>query len=149
MACFPLKEHCKHFTREQIIEIATEKLHQSGLESKHFDKLPAEISGGMRKRVGLARALALDPKILLYDEPTTGLDPILTEMVDDLIYDTHHNQKEATTIIISHDLSAAFRLADRIVMLHEGKVLLSGSPQEFLDSKIEFIKKFVDKGMKR
>ena len=81
--------------------------------------------------------------------PTTGLDPILTEMVDNLIYDAHNNQMDATSIVISHDLAAAFRIGENIVMLHEGKVLLSGTPEDFLKSDHEFIKRFVDKGMKR
>jgi phospholipid/cholesterol/gamma-HCH transport system ATP-binding protein len=101
----------------------------------------------MRKRVGLARALALDPEILLYDEPTTGLDPILTEMVDDLILETHR-RIGATSIIVSHDLFAAFRLADFIVMLDRGRVLLSGTPDDFRASDQELVKKFLAKGFK-
>ncbi|MCB0414033.1 MAG: ATP-binding cassette domain-containing protein [Bdellovibrionales bacterium] len=149
-AMFPLIEHRKDLSRDQMKTIASQKLVDSGLDPRHFDKLPSEISGGMRKRVGLARALALEPEILLYDEPTTGLDPILTEMVDNLIYETHHKQGDkATSIVISHDLSAAFRLADKIVMLHEGKVLKSGTADDFLNSDHEFIRLFVDKGMRR
>lgn len=146
---FPLVEHRRDLTQMEVEKIAAEKLILSGLDEKHFDKLPSEISGGMRKRVGLARALALDPEILVYDEPTTGLDPILTKMVDQLIYDTHQKQVGKTTIVISHDLGAAFRLGDYIVMLHEGKVLLSGPPEVFLNSDDELIRRFVDKGMGR
>ena len=108
-------------------QMARRKLTQSGLEEKHFDKLPAELSGGMRKRAGLARALVLDPEILFYDEPTTGLDPILTEMVDNLIHDTHHNHEGATSVVISHGFCwRSFRIADHIVMLDKGQVLLFG-----------------------
>ena len=103
----------------------------------------------MRKRVGLARALALDPEILLYDEPTTGLDPILTEMVDNLILETHQNHKGSTSVIVSHDLIAAFRLADHIVMLDKGHVLLSGTPEAFLKSDVDLIQKFLAKGFRR
>ncbi|MEZ4873812.1 MAG: ATP-binding cassette domain-containing protein [Bdellovibrionales bacterium] len=119
------------------------------MDEIHFKKLPSELSGGMRKRVGLARALALDPEILIYDEPTTGLDPILTEMVDDLILSTHRRIKGATTIVISHDLSAAFRIGENIVMLDKGKVLMQGKPEEFLRTEDQFIRKFVDKGIRR
>ena len=107
-------------------------------------------SGGMRKRVGLARALALDPEILIYDEPTTGLDPILTEMVDDLIHETHTREEgRVTSIVVSHDLMAAFRIGQYIVMLDKGKVLHSGTPKDFLESDIPLVKKFVEKGTKK
>jgi phospholipid/cholesterol/gamma-HCH transport system ATP-binding protein len=102
----------------------------------------------MQKRTGLARALALDPEILIYDEPTTGLDPILTEMVDNLILSTHKNREGLTSIMVSHDLSAAFRIADNIAMLDSGKVLLYGTKDDFFNSKIELVQKFVAKGMK-
>ena len=144
---FPLKEHKPELGRTKMIEIARGKLKQSGLDEKHFHKLPSELSGGMRKRVGLARALALNPEILIYDEPTTGLDPVLTEMVDDLILSTHNLHKGTTSIVVSHDLHAAFRIADFMAMLHNGKVLLTGTPQDFLDTEIELVKKFVAKGV--
>lgn len=144
---FPLKEHKPELGRPKMIEIARGKLKQSGLDEKHFHKLPSELSGGMRKRVGLARALALNPEILIYDEPTTGLDPVLTEMVDDLILSTHNLHKGTTSIVVSHDLHAAFRIADFMAMLHNGKVLLTGTPQDFLNTEIELVKKFVAKGV--
>lgn len=146
---FPLNEHRRDLKPSQRKEIARQKLAASGMDEAHFNKLPAEISGGMRKRVGLARALALDPQILMYDEPTTGLDPILTEMVDDLILSTHEHHEGATTLVISHDLNAAFRLGEYIVMLDKGKVLLSGTPDDFLKSDNEFVQRFVSKGIKR
>jgi phospholipid/cholesterol/gamma-HCH transport system ATP-binding protein len=120
-----------------------------GLESKHFAKLPADLSGGMRKRVGLARALALDPEILLYDEPTTGLDPILSEVVDDLIDSTHRNHPGSTSVVVSHDLFAAFRISDYIVMLNKGGVLLAGKPEVFHKSDTELVMKFLSKGFKQ
>jgi phospholipid/cholesterol/gamma-HCH transport system ATP-binding protein len=147
--CFPLREHRSYLSAEKIIDIATHKLSISGMDEKHFTKLPSELSGGMRKRVGLARALALDPEILLYDEPTTGLDPILTEMVDNLILDTHRQVKGTTSIVVSHDLAAAFRIADYVVMLDKGKVRMSGLPQDFLSSDDELVKKFIAKGFRR
>jgi phospholipid/cholesterol/gamma-HCH transport system ATP-binding protein len=144
---FPLKEHKPELGREKMVEIARTKLGQSGLDEKHFQKLPSELSGGMRKRVGLARALALNPEIMIYDEPTTGLDPVLTEMVDDLIVSTHNLNKGTTSIVVSHDLYAAFRIADFVAMLNNGKVLLTGTPQDFMNTDIELVKKFVDKGV--
>lgn len=146
--CFPLYEHRRDLKPTQVLRIAEEKLHQVGLDSKHFNKLPSQISGGMQKRTGLARALALDPEILIYDEPTTGLDPILTEMVDNLILSTHKLKEGTTSIMVSHDLGAAFRIADHIAMLDSGRVLLFGTREDFFKTDIELVKKFVDKGMK-
>jgi phospholipid/cholesterol/gamma-HCH transport system ATP-binding protein len=146
--CFPLIEHRRDLKEAQVLRIAEEKLVQVGLEAKHYNKLPSQISGGMQKRTGLARALALDPEILVYDEPTTGLDPILTEMVDNLILSTHKLREGLTSIMVSHDLSAAFRIADYIAMLDSGRVLLFGTPDDFFNTDIELVKRFVDKGMK-
>lgn len=146
--CFPLEEHRRQLKKEQVIQIAFEKLKMVGLDPKHYEKLPSQISGGMQKRTGLARALALDPEILIYDEPTTGLDPILTEMVDNLVLETHKLHEGTTSVMVSHDLASAFRIADFIVMLDAGKVLLSGTADDFFKSDIELVKRFVDKGMK-
>ncbi|HRO66664.1 MAG TPA: ABC transporter ATP-binding protein [Pseudobdellovibrionaceae bacterium] len=146
--CFPLLEHRRDLSKKQVVEIANEKLRLVGLDPKHDKKLPSQISGGMQKRTGLARALALDPEILIYDEPTTGLDPILTEMVDNLILDTHKLREGTTSVMVSHDLYAAFRIADYVAMLDAGRVLLWGTPKDFEKSDIELVRKFVDKGMK-
>lgn len=146
---FPLNEHRRDLKKQERIEQAKTRLKLVGIDEKHFQKLPGQISGGMQKRVGMARAIALNPEILLYDEPTTGLDPILTEMVDNLIIETHKYQEGCTSIVVSHDFTAAFRLADYIAMLDSGKVLLFGTPQEFLDSDNELVRKFVDKGIQR
>lgn len=146
---FPLREHRSQLSRDEMIEIAKKRLGESGLDEKHFKKLPSEMSGGMRKRVGLARALALDPEVLIYDEPTTGLDPVLTEMVDNLILDTHNLRKGTTSVIVSHDLYAAFRIGDFIAMLDSGRVLLFGTPEDFLASEIELVKRFVAKGVRK
>lgn len=148
-AAFPLKEHRRDLNKAQREELARHKLKISGLDEVHYQKLPAELSGGMRKRVGLARALALDPEVLLYDEPTTGLDPILTEMVDDLILTTHKSHKGTTSVVISHDLHAAFRLGDYIVMLDKGFVRMQGTPEEFINTDNKFVRKFVNKGIRR
>jgi phospholipid/cholesterol/gamma-HCH transport system ATP-binding protein len=147
--CFPLIEHRMDLGEKKIVEIARQRLESVGLQEKDFGKLPSEISGGMQKRTGLARALALDPEILFYDEPTTGLDPILTEMVDELIVKTHRRRQGITSVMVSHDLNAAFRIADFVVMLHSGGVLLSGTPQVFFDSENELVRKFVSKGTRK
>lgn len=147
--CFPLVEHRRELSEKQIIDIASKKLKQVGLEEKHYSKLPSQISGGMQKRTGLARALALDPEIIFYDEPTTGLDPILTEMVDNLILETHKHREGITSVMVSHDLEAAFRIADYVAMLNAGQVLLYGTPEDFFNTDIELVKKFVAKGMRR
>ncbi len=144
---FPLNEHRRDLSLNKRKEIAAARLKLVGLDEKDFQKLPAQLSGGMQKRVGLARALALDPEILLYDEPTTGLDPIITEMVDNLISSTHKRRGDLTSIIVSHDISAAFRLADYIAMLDKGKVLLFGKPEEFFESDIDLVKRFISKGI--
>ncbi len=146
---FPINEHRRSLKKSERIKIAKEKLIQSGLAEKDFKKLPSEISGGMRKRCGLARALALDPDIIVYDEPTTGLDPILTEMVDDLILSTHKLSDQTTSLVVTHDLHAAFRIGDNIAMLHGGKVLLEGTAEDFYNTDIELVKKFVDKGVNK
>lgn len=147
--CFPMIEHRRTWSMEDITETATQKLKDSGMEAKHFHKLPSELSGGMRKRVGLARALALNPDIILYDEPTTGLDPILTEMVDDLIVKTHEMNPKSTAVVVTHDLYAAFKLAHFMVMLDKGKVLLSGTQEDFTNSNIPLVKQFLAKGFKK
>ncbi len=144
---FPLDEHRRDLRLKAKEEIATSRLRLVGIDDKHFSKLPGELSGGMQKRVGLARAIALDPEILLYDEPTTGLDPIISEMVDNLVVNTHKHREGLTSIIVSHDLTAAFRIADYVAMLDSGQVLLFGKPEEFFGSEIELIKKFISKGI--
>jgi len=146
---FPLQEHRRNLSPNEISDIARKKLLQVGLDPKHYEKLPSQISGGMQKRTGLARALALDPEILIYDEPTTGLDPILTEMVDNLILETHKHREGVTSVMVSHDLHAAFRIADEIVMLDGGRVLLDGTPEDFYRTENELVKKFVAKGMRK
>lgn len=146
---FPLREHRRKLKKEEMLEIAKARLHDAGLDPKHFQKMPSEMSGGMRKRVGLARALALDPEILIYDEPTTGLDPVLTEMVDNLIVSTHNLRKGSTSVVVSHDLYAAFRIADHVAMLDNGRVLLYGTPDDFLNSEIDLVKRFVAKGVRK
>ncbi|MES1227343.1 MAG: ATP-binding cassette domain-containing protein [Armatimonadota bacterium] len=106
--------------------------------------LPSELSGGMRKRVGLARALALKPEVLLFDEPTSGLDPVTAYSIDQLIVETRQ-KTGAACVVVSHDLHSVVRVADRIVFLHEGHIVFEGSPKEFQESRDTSIRELVDK----
>lgn len=112
---------------------ALESLAAVGIGKNDVRKLPSEISGGMRKRVGLARALALDPKIVLYDEPTTGLDPITTFAIDRLVAGLR-DERGVTSLLVSHDLASVVRVADRIAFLHQGELAFIGKPDEFIAS---------------
>ncbi len=137
---FPLKETSLKSRAEQL-EIVAKTLEQVGLPGSG-DKYPSQLSTGEKKRVGLARALVTKPKILLYDEPTTGMDPLISEMIDELIVQTNHNNPGMTSIVISHDLKAALATAERIIMLYKGRVALSGTPQEFKTSKDPVVRQF-------
>ena len=142
---FPLKEFTP-LSKEEIDEKVLKLMEQVGLEEHAFHKLPSEISGGMRKRVGLARALALEPKIMLYDEPTTGLDPITTHMVDDLITATHKRNAHIpmTSVIISHDIAATLRISDYVAFLEKGRVVEHSSVEDFKKSSNPIIQKFLE-----
>ncbi|MDB4966590.1 MAG: transporter ATP-binding protein [Myxococcales bacterium] len=138
---FPLIEHTKK-SKSEIHEMVTKRLNSLGLRNIE-KKFPAELSGGMRKRVGLARALVLEPQILLYDEPTTGLDPVATKNVDDMIRDIS-KETGVTSVVISHDMASTFRIAHRISMLYEGKIAVTGSPEEIKRSNLPFVREFVE-----
>ena len=138
---FPLREH-SDFSEARIAELVTAVLIQVGLESA-ADKLPAELSGGMRKRAGLARALVHRPEILLYDEPTTGLDPILTAQINRLILETQGRRPGITSVVISHDMTSAFEIADHIAFLHEGRIIAEGPPVHFREHPDPRVQQFV------
>jgi len=142
---FPMREFTKK-SNKQITEDVLSLMSQVGLEDHAWHKLPSEISGGMRKRVGLARGLALQPKVMLYDEPTTGLDPITTHMVDNLIRRTHKNGESLpmTSVIISHDIAATLRLSDYIAFLELGQVVEHSSVEDFKKSDNPTIKRFLE-----
>ncbi len=142
---FPMREFTK-LSEKEIHANVMELMRQVALDEFAHHKLPSEISGGMRKRVGLARALALKPKIMLYDEPTTGLDPITTHMVDDLITSTHKNNAAVpmTTVIISHDIAATLRISDYVAFLELGRVVEHSSVEEFKKSTNPTIQKFLE-----
>jgi phospholipid/cholesterol/gamma-HCH transport system ATP-binding protein len=137
---FPLNEHTR-LTRRQILEIVDQKLLQVGLRDVAH-KMPSELSGGMRKRVGLARAMALDPKIILFDEPTTGLDPITADAIDRLIVDTQKHTK-ATCVAISHDIESTFKIADTVAMLYQGKIIAVGTPGEVKSGENPALQQFI------
>ncbi len=131
----------REYSPEQIDEIVTEKLEVVGMAETR-DKLPSELSGGMRKRVGLARAIATNPDIMLYDEPTSGLDPVTSDVIDDLIVEL--NQKlHVTSITVTHDMRSAFKIADRIVMLYGGKVEFDGTPDQVRSSSNPVLRQFI------
>ena len=137
---FPLKEHTQKSAAE-IRDIVADRLGQLGLQGMQR-KYPGEMSGGQRKRVGLARALVLEPEILMYDEPTTGLDPLATRNVDEMILEAGERYK-VTSVVISHDMASVFRIADRIAMLHEKKILCAGTPQAIAKSDLPYVHEFL------
>lgn len=137
---FPLREHRK-MTHSEIIRVVAEKLALVGLSGIE-EKMPSELSGGMRKRVALARAIALDPDILLFDEPTTGLDPIMTSSIDRLIIETQQ-RFQMTCVVISHDIQSVFRIAHNIAMLYEGKIIEVGTPEVFRQSSNPVVQDFL------
>jgi len=137
---FPLTRIRKEMTPEEMEAKILEVLENVGLASA-IDKMPSELSGGMRKRISLARTIVVDPLIMLYDEPTTGLDPVTSDEISSLILDVQKKYR-TSSIIITHDLKCALKVADRILMLNEGKVHMVGTPKEFEASKDELVASF-------
>lgn len=135
-----LREH-SDYSDNEINDIIREKLAQVGLE-KIEDKKPAELSGGMKKRVGLARAIAMNPEFVLYDEPTTGLDPIMADAINDLIIHLK-NSLNITSIAVTHDMVSAYKISDRIAMLHEGKIIFTGTPGEIKGCSDPAVQQFI------
>jgi len=129
---FPLREHTR-MKEKEIRETVADRLHSVGLTGVE-EKMPSELSGGMRKRVGLARAIAMHPQIVLFDEPTTGLDPVMTEAINRLIIDTQ-KKFNLTCVVISHDIQSIFEIGDWIAMLYEGKIIEYGTPEELRASR--------------
>jgi phospholipid/cholesterol/gamma-HCH transport system ATP-binding protein len=139
---FPLRRHSKSSKSEQA-ERARELLDQVGIKKEHWQKMPSQISGGMQKRVGLARALALEPEILLFDEPTAGLDPITAGEIDSLVLKLQE-QFHTTSIVVTHDLHGAKTISDRLALLHQGNVVLEGTFEDLKKSQDEFVTKFLE-----
>ncbi len=137
---FALKQHT-NLSKEEIRKKVTERLRMVGL--KGIEELkPAELSGGMKKRVGLARAIAIEPQIILYDEPTTGLDPIMADMINELILSLKR-KLNVTSLTITHDMFSAYKIADRIAMLYKGKIIEVGTPEEIKDSPNPIVRQFI------
>ncbi len=114
------------------------------LPAETIEKFPAQLSGGMRKRVGIARAIAGNPKYLLYDEPTSGLDPVNADIIDGLVQRLDH-ELGVTSVMVTHDVRGAFRVADRLALLSEGMIVMQGTPQEFLDSTNQKVREFLER----
>lgn len=137
----PLREHTD--LPDETIQIMVKmKLELVGLR-EHAEKMPAELSGGMKKRAALARAIAMDPKILFYDEPSAGLDPVTSAEIDQLILDL--NQKlGVTSVVVTHEMDSAFRVADRMVLLDRGKFIVQGTPEEMKQSQDPLVRQFIN-----
>jgi len=147
---FGLRAHGKR-PEAEIQEIVRQRLQEVGLSEAVLKKKPAELSGGMKKRVGLARALALNPEIILYDEPTTGLDPIMTDAINELIFQTRR-QHAVTSIVVTHDMKTVYKVADRVVMLFplsrlvpgENQIIFDGAPDALATSSDPRVRQFVE-----
>jgi len=137
----PLREHTD-LTEAEIRDRVAERLEWVGLRGVE-DMKPASLSGGMRKRVGLARAIAMDPAYILYDEPTTGLDPIMSDVINRLVRGLQE-RIGATSIIVTHDMASAWQLGDRLALLHGGKVVFTGTPEEARTTGNELVRQFVE-----
>lgn len=137
---FSLYEHT-HLSNEEIDRRIKDKLRMVGLSGIE-ELMPAELSGGMKKRVGLARAICTEPKIILYDEPTTGLDPIMADAINDLIIRMRKELK-ITSIVVTHDMTSAYKVGTRISMLYEGRIVGTGTPDEIRNSKDPLIQQFI------
>ena len=137
----PLVEH-RIGTKEEIDRIVDEKLELLQLTDA-AEKMPSDISGGMKKRVGLARAIVRNPRIILYDEPTSGLDPVMSAKIDELIIKMK-NELKVTSIVVTHDMESAYRIADRIAMIYKGSVLQCGTPEEIKNTTNPFVRQFIE-----
>ncbi len=129
-------------TTERALEVVRQKLELVGLKDDLLDLKPAQLSGGMRKRVGLARAIAVDPEIILYDEPTSGLDPVTSEAINGLILDMQ-KKLGVTSVVVTHDMNSAYKVANRIAMIYDGKIIGTGTPEEIKDSRDPYVHQFV------
>lgn len=137
---FPLKEHT-NLSAEEINRRALERLAMVGLPDAG-PKMPGEMSGGQRKRIALARAIAMEPKVILYDEPTTGLDPIRSDVINELILRLQ-SQLKLTSVVVTHDMNSAFKVADRIVMLHGGSIQFDGTADTIRESTDPIVQRFI------
>ncbi|WP_448584103.1 ABC transporter ATP-binding protein [Thermocrinis sp.] len=137
-------EHSR-MKEEQLRAIASKYLKMVGLGEETLDLYPSELSGGMRKRVGIARAIATEPKLIIYDEPTSGLDPITSRLIDDLIQELREKTL-STALVVSHDMVSAFSISDRIMIIKDGQVVFIGTPREVLTCEDQFVREFLKSG---
>ncbi len=140
---FPLREKSRRLDRDELRARVVEKLRVVDLGEEILGLWPAQLSGGMKKRVSLARALVAEPKVVLYDEPTTGLDPITTDYVDAMI-DQAKERLGVTSMVISHDIASAFKVADRLAVLYDGRIAAQGAPAEVKASGDPYVRKFLE-----
>jgi len=138
---FPLAEHTER-SAEEMDAVVAEKLRMVGLEGLG-PRRPGELSGGQKKRVALARAISLDPEVVLYDEPTTGLDPVRADVINELILKLER-ELHVTSVVVTHDMTSAYKVADRIVMLYEGRIIADGTPDWFKTCGEPTVRRFVD-----
>jgi len=138
---FPIREHA-HKSETEINRIVRDKLRLVGLEGIQ-DRMPAELSGGQKKRVALARALALDPNVILYDEPTTGLDPIRADVINELILKLK-NELGVTGVVVTHDMNSVYKIADRVIMLYGGRFIFDGTCDQIRRCEDPRIKRFIE-----
>lgn len=129
------------YSEEDMSRIVSEKLQLVGLRGVE-EKMPAELSGGMKKRVGIARAIAIEPEVILYDEPTTGLDPIMADVVNELMLRVQEKQR-ATSVVVTHDMKSAYKVGDRIAMMKDGVIVQSGTPEEIQNTDSETVAQFI------
>jgi phospholipid/cholesterol/gamma-HCH transport system ATP-binding protein len=139
---FPLHEKDRRLSREELRARVVDKLRVVDLGEEILELWPAQLSGGMRKRVSLARALVAEPQVVLYDEPTTGLDPITTDSVDGMI-DSAKERLGVTSMVISHDIASAFKVADRLAVLYDGRIAAQGTPAEVRQSPDPYVQRFL------
>jgi phospholipid/cholesterol/gamma-HCH transport system ATP-binding protein len=139
---FPLRERQRGIRPDELRRRVVEKLKVVDLDEDVLAKYPSELSGGMRKRVALARAVVHDPKVVLYDEPTTGLDPITTAYVDDMILSAK-SRLGVTSMVISHDIASAFKVADKLAVLYDGHIAAQGTPDEVRRSEHPFVQRYL------
>jgi phospholipid/cholesterol/gamma-HCH transport system ATP-binding protein len=139
---FPVRERERRIPHDELLARVIESLRVVDLGEDVLDEWPSQLSGGMRKRVSLARALVANPKIVLYDEPTTGLDPITTNSVDSMIVQAKE-RRGVTSMVISHDIASAFRVADRLAVLYDGRIAAQGTPEEVRRSDDPYVQRFL------
>lgn len=136
-----MREHTT-MSDDEITRLCEEKLHMVGLDGVG-EKVPAELSGGMKKRVGFARAIAMNPQCVLYDEPTTGLDPIMADVINNLIVKLSH-ELGITSVVVTHDLASAYKVGHRIAMLHDGGVIYTGTPDDIRATDHPIVRQFIE-----